>query len=88
MPGPKSYPLDETLKALGALRDAAGLQPEEFPVEAFVGMISDEIDALHALGKSDAEIVALIAQSSSIQITAQELAEHYATPEQRQQHQQ
>ena len=87
MSAPKTYPLGETLKALNALRTAAGLEPEEFPMEAFVGMISDEIDALRQQGKSDAEIVAVIQQSSSIQITPQELTENYATPQHRHQHQ-
>ena len=86
MPEPKTYPLAETLKALDALRSAAGLEPEEFPIQAFVGMISDEVEALRNRGKSDAEIVALIEQSSSIQITPEELAAHYATPEERHQH--
>ena len=86
MPAPKTYPLDETLKALSALRTAAGLPPEEFPIQAFVGMISDEIESLRTRGHSDAQIVALIQQNSAIEITPEELAEHYATPEERQHH--
>jgi hypothetical protein len=36
--------IDQALRAQRALRDAAGLEEEAFPVPAFVGMISDEIE--------------------------------------------
>ncbi len=78
--------LVEALKAQQALRNAAGMGPEIFPLQAFVGMISDEVEALRAAGKSDAEIVALIRESSGIEIAEKELAENYATPEQRHGH--
>ena len=42
----KTYPLEQALRAQKALRDLAGLQPEMFPVSSFVGMVSDEIEAL------------------------------------------
>lgn len=77
------YSLGESLKALHALREAAGMAPEEFPVEAFVGMISDEVEALRGLGRTDEEIVGLIRESSGIEITAGELRENYASPEER-----
>lgn len=79
----KTYSLEEALKAQSALRTAAGLEPERFPVEAFVGMISDEIDALHAQGKSDDQIAGLIKKQSAIDISAADIAANYATPEQR-----
>ncbi len=77
------YPVEEAIKAQRSLREAAGLEPEQFPIQAFVGMISDEIELLRERGKTDAEIASLIEQSSSIQITASEITEHYASPEQR-----
>lgn len=83
MPQPKTYPLEEALKAQQTLRHAAGLGPERFPIQAFVGMISDEIETLRKHGKSDQQIADLIQQSSAIHITAEEIAEHYAPPEQR-----
>jgi len=54
-----------------------------FPVEAFVGMISDEIEKLRSQGKADSEIAALITENSSIQITAEEISANYASPEDR-----
>ena len=59
MTKPKLYTLDEALKAQTALRAQAGLGPEMFPLEAFVGMISDEIESLRKCGKSDDEIAAV-----------------------------
>jgi hypothetical protein len=41
-----NYPVEEALKAPRALRLAAGLPDERFPIQAFVGMISDEVTAL------------------------------------------
>ena len=79
----KSYPVDEAVRAQRALRDAAGLGPELFPIHAFVGMISDEVEALRSQGKSDADIAALISQNSSIEITAAEIAENFASSDQR-----
>ena len=75
--------LDEALKAQKALRDAAGSGPETFPLPAFVGMISDEVETLRNMGRSDAEIAALIQAASGITLTPDEIREHYATPEQR-----
>ena len=82
----KTYPLDEALKAQKFLREAAGLAPEQFPIEAFVGMVSDEVDALRQRGRNDEEIAEMIRQNSAIVITAAEIAENYAPPEQRSPH--
>ena len=81
----KAYPIDEALRAQKALREAAGLGPEMFPLEAFVGMISDEIEKLRSQGKTDGEIAAMINENSGIEITAEEIAANYASPEERQQ---
>ncbi|CAN5538543.1 hypothetical protein BH10ACI4_BH10ACI4_23960 [soil metagenome] len=80
------YSVDEAIKAQKALRSAAGLGPEQFPVQAFVGMISDEIETLRKLGKTDTEIAELIQQNSAIEITQEQIADNYASPEERHQH--
>ena len=82
----KTYPVEEAIKAQKSLRDAAGLAPEQFPIQAFVGMISDEIEQLRDRGKSDEEIASIICSGSAIRITAAEIREHYASPEERHQH--
>ncbi len=86
MSEPKVYSVEEAIKAQKSLRSAAGLGPEQFPVQAFVGMISDEIESLRRRGKSDEEIVAMIRQNSAVEITAEEIAENYASPEERHHH--
>lgn len=82
----KNYPIEEALKAQRALRDAAGLGEEKFPIQAFVGMISDEVETLRKRGKSDEEIAKLIEANSRIRISAEEIAENYASPEERHRH--
>ena len=52
-PTNKTYPLEEALKAQTGLRNAAGLEPEQFPMQALVGMMSDEIQALREQGRTD-----------------------------------
>ena len=79
----KTYPIEEALRAQRALRDLAGLGPEEFPIQAFVGMISDEIETLRAQGHSNQKIAETITAHSSIAITAEEIATHYASPQER-----
>lgn len=82
----KTYPVEEAIKAQRSLRDAAGLEPERFPIQAFVGMISDEIESLRKRGRTDDEIASLIQKNSAIEISAAELGEFYASPEERQHH--
>lgn len=82
----RMYPLEEALKAQSALRSAAGLEPEQFPIQSFVGMISDEIETLRAQGKSDEQIAGLIRNNSNIEITSDEVAANYAPAEARHQY--
>jgi hypothetical protein len=49
----QSYPIEETIRAQKALHALAGEGPEMFPIEAFVGMISDEIQTLREQGHSE-----------------------------------
>ncbi len=79
----KTYPIEDALNAQRALRAAAGLAPEQFPIRAFVGMISDEIEALRGKGFSDEQISKLIQDNSRIHISAQDIADNYASPEER-----
>jgi hypothetical protein len=82
----KMYSVEEAIKAQRSLRDAAGLEPEQFPIQAFVGMISDEIESLRKRGRSDDEIASIIQNNSAIEISAAEIAENYASPEERHHH--
>ena len=82
----KTYPVEQAVQALNALRSFGGLGPECFPIQAFVGMISDEIEHLRKLGHSDEAIAEVITSNSKIEITASEIAQNYAPPEERQAH--
>jgi len=75
--------LQQALRAQKALRDAAGLAEERFPITEFVGMISDEIEQLRKQGKTDEEIAAVIEHGSEVKVTAQEIAANYASAERR-----
>lgn len=79
----KTYPVEEAIRAQKALRELAGLGPETFPIQAFVGMISDEVETLRAKGHSDEEIAKAITANSKIEITATEIAANYASPQER-----
>ena len=78
-----TFTLDQAMKAQAALRRAAGLPEETFPLGAFVGMISDEIELLRKAGKSDEDIAQAIREASGAELTAQQIADNYALPEQR-----
>lgn len=78
-----TFTLEQAMKAQQALRVTAGLPAEEFPVEAFVGMISDEIEALREAGKSDDEIAGLINKAAGTELSATDVVENYAPAEQR-----
>lgn len=82
----KSYSVEEAIRAQKALRQLAGLEPEKFPIDAFIGMISDEIEALRSKGYTDEEIAHTISVNSTIVITAAEIAANYASPDQRHPH--
>ncbi len=83
---PRRFTLKQAIQAQQALRAAAGLEPELFPVEAFVGMISDEVEALRKAGMTDDQIVQTIEQNGGIAITSEELSSNYAPPELRHPH--
>ncbi len=75
--------LEAALQAQSALRASAGLEPETFPVADFVGMISDEIEHLRKMGRSDDDIARVISDNSPVQINGTTIAEYYAPPEAR-----
>lgn len=78
-----TFTAEEGFKVQKQMRDALGLGPEAFPLAAFVGMISDEIEQLRAAGKSDADIAAMVNDTIGKTIRPEDIAAHYATPEQR-----
>ena len=69
-----------------ALRRALGMPPEQFPLPAFVGMVSDEIEQLRKAGKTDQQIAALIADAIGVTVKADAIAQFYASPDMRGHH--
>ena len=65
------------------LRRTLGLPEERFSLPSFVGMISDEIEQLRATGRSDTDIADLLTRLSGTPIRAEDVAQHYASPEAR-----
>lgn len=82
----RTYPIEEALRAQKALRQMAGLGQEQFPLSAFIGMVSDEIEILRGKGLSDHQIAEAISRNSRIAVTANDIASNYASPEARHPH--
>ena len=79
----QNYTLEEAMKAQAALRSAARMPPERFPLPQIIGMFSDEIEALRNAGRPDQEIAAIISGSSTMRVTEAEIQKFYASPEDR-----
>jgi hypothetical protein len=79
----KTFTGKQAAEAQTALRKALGLPPEDFPLQAFVGMISDEIQQLRARGHDDAEIARLVSEATGKAVAPDEIARFYASPAQR-----
>lgn len=62
-PAAASFSSEDVAKAQAALRTAMGLGPEAFAMPAFLGMLGDEIGQLRRIGKSDADIAALLGET-------------------------
>lgn len=82
-PEDQRYPLEEAIKAQSALRTAARMPPERFPLPQIIGMFSDEIEALRNAGRPDNEIAAIISGNSILRVTSEEIQRFYTTPEDR-----
>ena len=65
------------------MRHSLGLAPEVFPLPAFIGMISDEIEQWRAAGRTDRDIVAMISNATGQTISEADLVRFYALPEHR-----
>ena len=83
----KTFTGQQAADAQTALRKALGLAPEQFPLPAFVGMVSDEIEQLRKKGQTDEQIAAVINQTiGQATITAEDIGRFYASAEERGHH--
>ena len=78
-----TFKLGEALAAQGAIRRSLGLAEELLPVDAFVGMISDEIEASRRDGRDDQALADLIRDTTGKAVTVEDIARFYVPPEQR-----
>jgi hypothetical protein len=79
----QSFSVSEAVAVQRELRRSLGLADEAFPIPAFVGMISDEIEQFRAAGKSDADVAEVIKTVVGREVSAETIARFYAPPEQR-----
>ena len=79
----ETFSLEDALAAQREMRAALGLAEERFPLAAFIGMVSDEIEQLRINGKSDDAIAQLMSEATGRNLSADDLARYYATPEER-----
>ena len=79
----RKFSAQEAVAVQREMRRSLGLGAEEFPLPAFVGMISDEIEQLRAAGRSDADIAGMIKATIGRDVLPGDLAAHYASAEAR-----
>ncbi len=77
------FSADQAIRAQRALREALGLGAEQFPLRAFIGMISDEIEQMRASGRPDADVVEIIRQQTGKSISPADLQRFYAPAQER-----
>ncbi len=78
-----TFSLDEAIKAQRSLRQVLGLGEERFEVSEFVEMISDEIEQMRDAGKTNEDIVAVVAEATGHRMDPADLDRHYIAPEDR-----
>ena len=76
-----SFTADEAMQAQRALRNAISIGPETLPLQAFVAVLGIEIEQLRHLGKSDADIAALIAAAIGKAFSSELVGLHRAPTE-------
>lgn len=74
------FTTDELVAAQRTMRAALGMSPEEFPLEAFVGMISDEVEQLRKIGMEDDEIARLVSSATRANVSGESIRRYYAPP--------
>ena len=68
------FTVDQVAEANTAMRTALGLPPEHVPLGRFLAMLGDEIGRLRDEGWGDAEIAALLSESTGSVVPAQAVA--------------
>jgi hypothetical protein len=78
-----TFSANDAVAAQRELRRRLGLSDEQFPLPAFIGMLSDEIEKMRTAGHSDAEVAATITHATGKPLSPDDIATFYARPEAR-----
>ena len=84
MPDQRRFTLEQAMNARKVLRDSMNLQPEMFPLDGVIGMLSDEIEVMRKAGTSDAMISKLIGIGLGDMVLASDVRAYFVptkTPE-------
>ena len=69
-----TFTLEQALRARAAIRAELGMGAESFGAEEFVQMTGEEIEAMRADGRSDADIATFVTEASGVRIEASDLS--------------
>lgn len=69
------FTVDQVATANTALRTALGLPPEHVPLDRFLSMLGDELRQLRGAGWGDAEVAALLSESTGSIVPAEAVTE-------------
>lgn len=69
-----TFTLEQALRARAAIRKELSMGAESFGTEEFVQMTGEEIGAMRAAGRSDADIAAFVTEASGVRIAAADLS--------------
>jgi hypothetical protein len=75
------FSAEEAVAVQREMRRVLGLSRERFPLAAFVGMISDEIEQFQTAGMSDTDVAILIKDTIGRDIAPDEVARFYSPPD-------
>ena len=73
-----SFSAEQAAAANRSLRAALGLGAQDFTTEQFVGMISEEIEQLRAVGKTDADIAQILEQDVGVRVSVDSIRRFYS----------
>ena len=79
----ETFSAQEAVAVQRELRRSMGLGAESFPLPAFIGMISDEVEQFRAAGKSDVDVAAVIKSVIGREVKPEDIAKFYAPAEER-----
>src|SRR5690348_412423 len=78
-----TFTVYQVVRAQKALRSIAKLPDEEFPIQLFIGMLSEEIQALRNRGNTDREIAIVINGAAGVNIEPSDVTQYYVPPKDR-----